>query len=159
MENSSKALLMAASMLIGVTILSLAVYLFTYFSGSVNEMNKQIDEGQLEQFNNQFASYEAKGKTLTIYDIITVTNLAKENNTYYQLEEASDSNFYITVNLNNKKNMEKEVDLTKMLTNSKELIETKDEITGENVIRLKKYQCKVEFNANTGRVNRVNFSD
>ena len=141
MENSSKALLMAASMLIGVTILSLALYLFTYFSGSVNEMNKQIDEGQLEQF------------------IITVTNLAKENNTYYQLEEASDSNFYITVNLNNKKNMEKEVDLTKMLTNSKELIETKDEITGENVIRLKKYQCKVEFNANTGRVNRVNFSD
>lgn len=158
MENASKALLMAASMLIGVAILSLAVYLFTYFSGSVNEMNKQIDEGQLEQFNNQFTSYEAKGKTLTIYDIITVTNLAKENNTYYQLEEASDNNFYISVNFNSKYNMEKEDDLTKMLTNLEELIEIEDnEITGQKVKQLKKYECKVEFNENTGRVNKVRF--
>ena len=45
MENASKALLMAASVLVGVVILSLAVYLYISFSGSANEIGKQMEEG------------------------------------------------------------------------------------------------------------------
>lgn len=160
MENASKALIMAASVLIGIVIMSLAVYLYTSFSSSVNEMNRQMEQGQLQQFNNQFTSYEAKGKTLTIYDVITITNMAKENNKQYELTEQTDNNFYITVKFKNIEKMELKSEdvLTKdFLNNSSELVEVADGMG--NTQQLKKYQCKVSFNTNTGRVNKVVFSE
>ena len=78
MENASKALLMAASVLIGVLILSLAVYLFTSFGSTSAELHKQQDEQRLEQFNTQFSSYEGKEGGITIYDVVTIANLATE---------------------------------------------------------------------------------
>ena len=156
MENASKALIMAASVLIGVVIMSLAVYLFTYFSSSVNEMNSQIEQGQLQEFNNKFTSYEAKGKTLTIYDVITVTNLAKENNLHYGLTEQTDN---IKVIFQGESMETKtEEDLTEiLLTNSEELDETEDEVTGAEKQQLKKYESQVFLNENTGRVNKIVF--
>ena len=162
MENASKALIMTASVLIGVVIMSLAVYLFTYFSGSVNEMNSQIEQGQLQEFNNKFTSYETKGKTLTIYDVITVTNLARENNSHYGLIEQTDNNFYIKVILqgtSTSMELKTEKELTGILTNSLELDNANDEITGANIKQLKKYECKVYLNENTGRVNKIVFSE
>ena len=41
MENASKALLMAAEVLIGLLILSLAVYLFADFGSTSAEINKK----------------------------------------------------------------------------------------------------------------------
>lgn len=83
MENASKALIMAGGVLIGVLILSLAVYLFADFGSTSAQINEQNAEKQLTQFNSQFTSYEGK-EGLTIYDVITVASLAKENNTYYE---------------------------------------------------------------------------
>lgn len=160
MENASKALIMSASVLIGVVIMSLAAYLYTNFSRSVSEMNNQLEEGQLQQFNNQFTSYEAKGKNLTIYDVITVTNMAKENNKNYQITEQTDNNFYITVKFKNTEKMELKTEndlVTNFLNNASELIEVKDEITGAEKQELKKYQCKVYINSNTDRVNKIIF--
>lgn len=159
MENASKALLMAASVLIGVVILSLAAYLFAYFGSSVKEMNDQMKEEQLELFNNQFTSYEDKKKELTIYDVITVTNLAIENNRYYELSLASNNNFYIEVKLNGLPLQSKTQNELSNLLNSESLVDSIDSITGETVKKLKRYQCKVYFNSNTGRVNLVEFSN
>lgn len=85
MENASKALLMAAGVLIGVLILSLAVYLFVTFGSTSAELHKQQATDRLNEFNSQFTSYEGKER-LTIYDVITVANLATENNNYYDIE-------------------------------------------------------------------------
>lgn len=157
MENASKALIMAASVLIGVVIISLTAYLFTYFGGSVNEMNQQIEEGQIQQFNNQFTSYEAKGKNLTVYDVVTVTNLARENNTYYGLTESSANNFYIEVRFNSQRiETFSENQLTNLLNQDLDVV--KDEKTGEEIRQLKRYACKVTLNPNTGRVNQIIFS-
>lgn len=157
MENASKALLMAASVLIGIVILSLATYLFAYFGKSVNEMNDQMEVGQLQLFNNQFTAYEDKKEDLTIYDVITVTNLAIENNKYYELTVATDNNFYIVVKLNGVPLQSKSENYLTDLLNNEILIDSTDTITGETVKRLKRYQCKVYFNSNTGRVNLVEF--
>ena len=147
MENASKALLMAASVLIGVVILSLTAYLFMYFGGSVNEMNQQIEEGQLQQFNNQFTSYEDK-KNLTIYDVITVANLAKENNAYYELKEASENNFYIKVKLNS-------VELEKKKEEEISNLVKSESLSNDN--KLSQYSCKVKLNPITGRVSEISF--
>ena len=100
MENASKALIMAAGVLIGVLILSLAVYLFVSFGTSSAQVHKLNEENQLNEFNTQFTSYEGR-EDITIYDVITVKNLADENNRHYELESYTDSNFYITVRLEN----------------------------------------------------------
>ena len=58
MENASKALIMAGGVLIGVLIISLAVYLFVSFGQTSAEINSQNAQKQISQFNSQFTSYE-----------------------------------------------------------------------------------------------------
>ena len=49
MENASKALLMAAGVLMGVVILSLAAYLFVTFSSSADDVKSEIANNQLNK--------------------------------------------------------------------------------------------------------------
>ena len=98
MENASKALIMAGGVLIGVLVISLAVYLFVSFGQTSAEINDENSQKQLTQFNSKFTSYEGK-KNLTIYDAITVAGYANENNKYYD----NDSNYIIIVNLDGKR--------------------------------------------------------
>ena len=108
MENASKALIMAAGVLIGIMVLSIAVYLFATFGTRSAELHRQIDDDRLNQFNTQFTSYELNNE-ITIYDVITVANLATENNTYYELPKVQaiinkdPSNYYVQVYLKNDK--------------------------------------------------------
>lgn len=83
MENASKALIMAASVLIGILILSLVVYLFTSFAGTSAQIHEENAKKQIDQFNSQFTSYVGK-EGITIYDVVSVANLATENNRYYE---------------------------------------------------------------------------
>lgn len=83
MENASKALLMAASVLIGLLILSLAVYLFASFASTSAELHKENAQKQVDQFNSQFTSLVGK-EGLTIYDVVSTANLATETNIYYE---------------------------------------------------------------------------
>ena len=67
MENASKALLMAAGVLIGILILAFGVYLFTQFGGTSALIHGQIESDRINQFNSQFTSYEGKDD-ITIYN-------------------------------------------------------------------------------------------
>ena len=58
MENASKALLMAAGVLIGILILSLGVYLFVSFSQHASQTYDQIKEDQINQFNSEFVALQ-----------------------------------------------------------------------------------------------------
>lgn len=148
MENASKALIMAAGVLIGMLILSLAVYLFASFGTSSAQVHKQNEENQLNEFNTQFTSYEGR-EEITIYDVITVKNLADQNNRQYELDSSTNSNFYITVKLGNS-----------IINNNKvkeeELIKKDTETLQE---KLPTYSCKVTISPVTGRVKEIRFSD
>ena len=102
MENASKALIMAAGTLIGVLIISLAVYLFTSFGTTSAEVNSRNARQQLVQFNTQYTSYI--GRTdLTIYNVVTIANSAKENNSNYQGLSNYDSTYEIIVKIANQR--------------------------------------------------------
>ena len=95
MENASKALLMAAGILVGVLILALMATLFIN-SKNVNseyERNKQAEA--VQQFNVNFTKYV--GHNITIHDAISITNFAQNNKIK-------------TVKVNNKKDI---TDITK----------------------------------------------
>lgn len=83
MENASKALIMAGGVLIGILLLSLAVYLFIDFGTTSADINDKNAQQQIVEFNSKFTSYENKND-LTIYDVLTVVGYAKENNKYYE---------------------------------------------------------------------------
>ena len=89
MENASKALIMAGTILIGVLLLTLLVYFFT----SASRVNKIYTEDsattKINQFNTKFTKYNItreqyinsnKKLYVTIYDIITLGNMAAEYN-------------------------------------------------------------------------------
>lgn len=99
MENASKALLMAASILLSVMILSLVVYLFATFGARASETHNQVQEQQMIQFNSQFTVYENRND-LKIHDIITVANLAKENNEKNIGYADFDNSYKITIYVN-----------------------------------------------------------
>ena len=82
MENASKALIMAGGILIGVLILTLGLYLFISFGQQSKEMHDRITDNQLTQYNAQYTVYSTR-TNITIYEIISVANLAHENNNYY----------------------------------------------------------------------------
>ena len=91
MENASKALLMAGGVLIGLLIITLAVYLFTSFGTTSAEVNKKNQEQQLVQFNTQYTTY--LGRTIIV----------KIGNTRIDNKSQSDIDNLILVNQTNTK--------------------------------------------------------
>ncbi len=160
MENASKALLMAAGVLIGVLILSLAVYLFANFGTASAEIHKQKDMNEINKFNTQFTSYE--GKECTIHDIVSVADLAINNNTNYSLTSAASNNYYIIVAIIGGKNGGAAIrqELQKYLLNNstgKIDMEKVNGLVGSN--NTCKYSCNVDINSNTKRVQKVTFKE
>lgn len=111
MENASKALIMAAEVLIGVMIISIGVYLFNEMGSYSAETADQIEEAQLAQYNNQFLKYygtetDDDGNIVpikcSIHDIVGLANLAQKLNLANGFEgeqEPSDSTDYIQIYL------------------------------------------------------------
>lgn len=97
MENASKALLMIAGVLIGILILSLAVYLFSQGGRAASKVVSEITEQQIQQFNRQFDKYLSLDG-VTIYDIVTVAKAARDYNKSNNLEDGV--NGYIKIQLN-----------------------------------------------------------
>lgn len=79
MENASKALIMAAGILIGISILTIASYLFLSFGEKSKNIQEQMDAKVIAEFNNNFLKYLNSDKC-TIHDIVSLTNLAKREN-------------------------------------------------------------------------------
>ena len=57
MENASKALLMAASVLVGILILSLIAYLYTVFGDYSSLIQARLEEKNITEFNTKFTQY------------------------------------------------------------------------------------------------------
>lgn len=144
MENASKALIMAASILISVLVLSLAVYLFTAMGNYTKEQEEKLFNKKLSEFNSNFLKYE-NAMDVTAHDIVSVANLAKENNKYYGVSEGESS--YITIIFNGQK-VEKEADMNNFIK-----LYAYD-ANGKTI----NYRCtKIEVDSITGRVNKVIF--
>ena len=89
MENASKALLMTGSILIGVILLSLAVYVYNIMGEAKKMETSTLTEEQIVKFNQEFLTYDKSVMYGT--DVITVLNKARDNNERYA--EDDDSNF------------------------------------------------------------------
>ena len=162
MENASNALLIAGGVLIGVLILSLAVYLFADFGSTSADINQRTTEQQLAQFNSKFTVYESSDFKWTIYDIVTVAGYAHENNKYYtdNMTEAEansadfNNNYKITVKLKGSQIFSYTENIQDyMADNYNSMIH--DEVTKNTV--LPKYNCVISYHDN-GRESTIKFN-
>lgn len=159
MENASNALIIAGGVLIGVLILSLAVYLFADFGSTSAEINKKTEEQQLVQFNSKFTTYESTEKKWTVYDVVTVAGYARENNKYYTDSESDglvdntyfENNYKITVRF------ESINGTTDNLQNySTDYYNKAIQDDQKNVTELPRYSCNITYHDN-GRVKSLIF--
>ena len=153
MENASKALLMAAGILMGILVLSLAVFLFANFGSTSSQIRSDITSNQLTQFNTQFTIYAGRND-ITIYDIISVANLAKENN------KNSDSKIHVKVigisSSGYKVNEFQDSDEADIKKAMNEFSNTTSDENGNTVIE-SKFKCeKINYNEN-GKVSTIIF--
>ena len=158
MENAVNALLIVAGALIGIMILSLGVSLYSSLRGYVEESQQEIINRELQQFNEQFFKYincedssDKTNFTLTMQDVVTAANLANDNNLEYGLENQTDTNYYVTINIESgPTNLEKYdvFQLSKMLEKELEEQQVSFRCRREDVI----------VNQETGRVCEVTFS-
>ena len=150
MENASKALMIAAGVLMGILIVSLGVYLFFVFGDFVNNTQADIVENELAQFNETYFKYNGL-TNLTIQDILTVKNNALQNNYSYSSynltpNSAGDNNDFIDVYIQGEGWILNKSD-EELLIN--EL---------ENNASTPTYTCTVQVNTNTRRVNKITFT-
>lgn len=123
MENASKALIMAAGVLLGVMLISFAVYLFSTFGNYSNDVYEQMEATRMSAFNSQFTKYYGteqrenpynpnsgeyyNGPILcTVQDVVTIAKLARDSNAQYGVYDddpnyvsTNPNDMYVTVNL------------------------------------------------------------
>lgn len=81
MENASKALEMAAGVLLGVLIMSLVAYFFTSISSWPEQQDDQKKSEQTAKFNLEYEVYDKKG--MYGADVISCLTKAENNNEKY----------------------------------------------------------------------------
>ena len=96
MENASKALLMAASILIGLIILSLGVYLVNTFKSFSQDYNDSMEIQRMEQFNAQFTAFSTRNN-VSIHEIMTLANYATYFTSWTYLKMSLNSVIYATI--------------------------------------------------------------
>ena len=102
MENASKALMIAAEVLIGIMVLGLLVVVATMFANFSRNMNKKIAADEVLIYNNHYTQFNGR-VDITAQEIATTINFAKKNNDNYEISRTNteNSNFYTTVFIKN----------------------------------------------------------
>lgn len=153
MENASKALLMAAGILIGVLVLSLLAYLLVSFSQLYADIDRQNADQKLAQFNTQYTTYLHR-EDLTIYDVLTIVSYARENNNNYRDENGAvyvgSEDKIISVSLNTKENVQEESQ-----SFFDDIIKDDQATIAEGNLSLPLYTCKSITYNSEGRVKSV----
>ena len=85
MENASKALLIAGSMLIVLLILSLIALVWGRVGGQTANFYEKLQKSDIEEFNQKIAVFEGRGtkkndsgnwiNPLRIHDVVTLINI------------------------------------------------------------------------------------
>lgn len=146
MENASKALLIAGAMLLLILVLTFSVYLVRRIGGQTSELYSDMEQSKIDEFNQKFFNYDGRGtkkdsegkwiNPLTIQDVVSIINLAKDNN--------QNSKFPTTVKV--KVDGKERQDST--IAQIKEMLANPNNIDA-------KYSCKVEYGENKNLVENI----
>lgn len=135
MENASKALLIAGAMLLFILVLTFSVYLVRRIGGQTSELYGDIEQSKIDEFNQKFLIYNGK-EDLRIHDVISIINLAKDNNEH--------ARFPVVIKVKVDGNEKQDISNDEI----KEMLSSRDNIDA-------RYSCIVEYGKNKNLVEIV----
>ena len=145
MENASKALIMAAEILIGVILLTLMVFLFRAMANFSDTVNSNIATKNINEFNIGFEQYRVK-PGLMVQDIISMGNLAKQYNEQMESIPIEVIAYGVEAKYRNVHKLTDELSY-EFIRNYSNNLQTNDIIY---------FECqKMEYDEETGRINRI----
>lgn len=152
MENASKALLMAAGILIAIILISLLVAMYKGVSLFQRQQVSQEDVARIEEFNSFYTKYS--GRYVYGTEVITVINQTVNNNYEVNVEVNINSYSYSdsrTTNLIKTENL-------KIIDDSNQEIDLNN-LNSSN-LRNRAFQCtKITYDTKTGKVNYIKFEE
>ncbi len=183
MENASKALIMAAEVMVGIMIISIGVYIFNLMGSYSAETTQDMETVQIDQFNEQFMKYYGTITTFndvgeveyhgprpcTIHDIVGLANLAKKNNVtngYIDVVEnhpednPSETSSYIQISMFSETSGK--IENVESLSEDElvNLIKTNDTTITENTADIKYFECtSYHIGGITKTVNYMSFRE
>ncbi len=80
MENASKALLLAAAILIAIILISLGVYIVSQGSDVIGQGGQALDEVAIQQFNSKFDIYAGTKTGTQLKSLIKTVNASNQSN-------------------------------------------------------------------------------
>lgn len=121
MENASKALIMAAGVLLAVMILAIVVYFFSTLSVFPNSDDEVTQIEQITAFNLEYEVYDKK--IMYGVDVISALNKAKSNNEKYVegnflSGDKSGTEFYVDIGVTLKEDIKESLLVYHIYTNS-----------------------------------------
>lgn len=149
MENTSKALIIAAEILIGVLLLTLMVFTFRALDNFSDAVDSNIETKNIGEFNARFEKYRGKND-LTAQDVITIGNLAKQYNIEVQEEQ-------LLVNVT-VLGVESKYAKPHKLTDELAYEFIKKYSNEANTNQIIRFECKkenMEYNKTTGKINQI----
>lgn len=93
---------MAVSIILGIMIVTFLCFAFGMVKNLNSKNMTQIEETETAKFNEEFFKYYENGKDIievTSHDIISISNFVKENNLKYDLKEATQNSYYVTIDV------------------------------------------------------------
>lgn len=173
MENASKALIMAATVLLGVMIISVGVALFNSLSEFGRDTLKKTEEKRIAEWNNNFLKYygctitendnEVKPIKVTAHDIVSLANFAKQSNENYELTVASSGNkstYYVQVMVKGiSDNFETLSDNEKNVFLKEQSLTEQTDVNGNIITQPKYFKCSEQptISEKTKRVMCIKF--
>ena len=169
MENATKALLIAAGVLIGIMVISLGVSLYVSLGSYVDSTKEQLELNEISKFNTQFLKYnntildesgsEVPSFTLRIQDVVTAANIAYENNKNLGdiNGEANENNLYVAVNV--KYNGSQQLNNIQRTINSQDtnVWNSSKLLSSDSGHQYTCYTANIKISNITGRVYEINF--
>ena len=132
MENGSKALLMAAGMLIAIVIVTLIVIVFNNIGSFYSSADNMQHEEQTSKVNLEFEAYNRNN--VKGIELVTLLNKIKDYNNNYKEE-----GYNIKTNIDN-------------------LIEYNENNEIDSEFKGKTFKCnRVHYNLKTGRIDEIYF--
>lgn len=105
MENATKALLIAGGLLISMITISIFYFIFGNMSQMMSDTSENTEQKELIAFNSKFEAYNKK--LMYGIDIVSVINMAIDNNIQYGLSQNYSENvdndfvdYYVNVKFN-----------------------------------------------------------
>ena len=169
MDNAAKALLIAGGVLIAVLVASIGIYLMKNMGEDTARFYQMMEQSEISEFNEQFMKYDGR-EDLTMQEVVSIMNLARDNNKKNGDLVESDDN-YISVKGEAGKDLIKYIDNYIKLSNDNQYeTKTKDmikkyieiggadykyDINGQPTTRTITFSCEITKNTKNGLVKTI----